>query len=41
MDAIIAKNIFTSTGGDLKMKDSASLDEKNSTNMKVRQRKFV
>ena len=36
MDVIIAKNIFASTGGDLKMKDSARLDDKNSTEMQVK-----
>ena len=36
MDVIIEKNIFTSTGGDLKTKDSARLDDKNSTEMKVK-----
>ena len=36
MDVIIAKNIFTSTGGDLKIKDSARLDDKNSTEMSVK-----
>lgn len=29
MDAIIAKNIFKSTGGDLKTKDSAQIVAKN------------
>ena len=36
MDVIIGKNIFASSGGDLKMKDSARLDDKNSTEMKVK-----
>jgi hypothetical protein len=36
MDVIIGKNIFASTGGDLKMKDSARLDDKNSKEMKVK-----
>lgn len=29
MDAIIAKNIFETAGGDLKIKDSAQIVEKN------------
>ena len=36
MDVIIAKNIFTSTGGDLKVKDSAELVDKNSTEFAVK-----
>jgi hypothetical protein len=36
MDVIIAKNVFTSTGGDLKTKDSAELIDKNSTEFKVK-----
>ena len=36
MDVIIAKNIFATTGGDLKVKDSAQLDDKKSTEMKVK-----
>ena len=36
MDVIIAKNIFESTGGDLKMKDSASVMDKNTTELTVK-----
>ncbi|KZL91850.1 DUF2922 domain-containing protein [Clostridium magnum] len=36
MDVIIAKNIFTSTGGDLKDKDSAELVDKTSTELTVK-----
>jgi hypothetical protein len=36
MDVIITKNIFTSTGGDLKAKDSAQLVDKNSTEFQVK-----
>lgn len=36
MDVIIAKNIFVSTGGDLKSKDSAEITDKNSTELSVR-----
>lgn len=36
MDAIIAKNIFTSTGGDLKTKDSAEIVDKNTTELAVK-----
>jgi hypothetical protein len=36
MDVIIAKNIFASTGGDLKFKDSAELMDKNSTELSVK-----
>lgn len=36
MDVIIAKNIFASTGGDLKFKDSAELTDKNSTELSVK-----
>jgi Protein of unknown function (DUF2922). len=36
MDVIIAKNIFTSTGGDLKAKDSAELVDKSSTEFTVK-----
>lgn len=36
MDVIIAKNIFTSTGGDLKTKDSAELVDKTSTELTVK-----
>lgn len=36
MDVIIAKNIFTTTGGDLKFKDSAEIVDKNSTELSVK-----
>lgn len=36
MDLIISKNIFTSSGGDLKTKDSAYLVDTNSTEMDVK-----
>ena len=36
MDVIIAKNIFASTGGDLKFKDSAELTDKNSTELSIK-----
>ncbi|KZL94066.1 DUF2922 domain-containing protein [Clostridium magnum] len=36
MDVVIAKNIFTSTGGDLKTKDSAELVDKTSTEFAVK-----
>ena len=36
MDVIIAKNIFESTGGDLKMKDSASIVDTNTTELTVK-----
>ncbi|MBV7273836.1 DUF2922 domain-containing protein [Clostridiaceae bacterium UIB06] len=36
MDVIVDKNIFTSTGGDLKSKDSAELTDKNSTELSVK-----
>jgi hypothetical protein len=36
MDVIIAKNIFATTGGDLKYKDSAELTDKNSTELSVK-----
>lgn len=35
MDVIIAKNIFESTGGDLKMKDSASIVDTTTTELAV------
>lgn len=35
MDTIISKNIFTSTGGDLKAKQSAAIVEKTSTELAV------
>ncbi|MBC2578858.1 DUF2922 domain-containing protein [Clostridium sp. DJ247] len=36
MDVIIANNIFTSTGGDLKYKDSAEIIDKTSTELTVK-----
>lgn len=36
MDVIITKNIFESTGGDLKMKDSASIVDTNTTELAVK-----
>ena len=36
MDVILAKNIFTTTGGELKVKDSAQIDDKNSTELAVK-----
>ena len=36
MDVIIVKNLFTSTGGDLKVKDSAQLVDTNSTEFAVK-----
>lgn len=36
MDAIISKNIFASSGGDLKIKDSAELTDKTSTELQVK-----
>jgi hypothetical protein len=36
MDVIIAKNIFESTGGDLKMKDSASIVDTSTTELAVK-----
>ena len=36
MDVILAKNIFATTGGDLKVKDSAQIDDKNSTDLSVK-----
>ncbi|WML33456.1 DUF2922 domain-containing protein [Clostridium sp. OS1-26] len=36
MDVILAKNIFATTGGDLKVKDSAQIDDKNSTELVVK-----
>ena len=36
MDVIITKNIFTSTGGDLKTKDSAEIVDKNTTELAVK-----
>ena len=36
MDVIVAKNIFSTTGGDLKYKDSAELTDKSSTELSVK-----
>lgn len=36
MDVILAKNLFTTTGGDLKVKDSAEIDDKNVTELSVK-----
>lgn len=36
MDVILTKNIFATTGGDLKVKDSAQIDDKNSTELVVK-----
>ena len=36
MDVIIAKNIFKTTGGDLKSKDSAEITDKSSTELTVK-----
>lgn len=36
MDVILAKNIFATTGGELKVKDSAQIDDKNSTELAVK-----
>ena len=36
MDVILAKNIFTSTGGDLKTKDSAEIVDKTATELQVK-----
>jgi hypothetical protein len=36
MDAILAANIFTSTGGDLKTKHSAQITERNVTALEVK-----
>lgn len=36
MDVIINKNIFSSTGGDLKYKDSAEIVDKSSTELTVK-----
>jgi hypothetical protein len=36
MDVIIAKNIFESTGGDLKIKDSASIVDTTTTELTVK-----
>jgi hypothetical protein len=36
MDVILEKNLFTTTGGDLKVKDSAEIDDKNSTELSVK-----
>jgi hypothetical protein len=36
MDAIIAKNIFASSGGDLRSKDSAQLIDKTTSDFEVK-----
>lgn len=36
MDVIIAKNIFSTTGGDLKVKHSAQINERSVTALAVR-----
>ncbi len=36
MDVLIAKNIFTSKGGDLKTKDSAHIVERTSSSLTVK-----
>ena len=36
MDTILAKNIFDTSGGDLKVKDSAELVDKTTSKMTVR-----
>jgi hypothetical protein len=36
MDVLIAKNVFKSTGGDLKVKHSAQITERNVTALEVR-----
>jgi hypothetical protein len=36
MDVIVAKNIFTSSGGELKSKDSAEITDKTSTELTVK-----
>lgn len=36
MDVILAKNIFATTGGELKVKDSAQIDDKNITELAVK-----
>lgn len=36
MDVILAKNVFATTGGDLKVKDSAHIEDKNSTDLSVK-----
>jgi Protein of unknown function (DUF2922). len=36
MDAIIAKNIFSSNGGDLKSKQAAQITERNVTALEVK-----
>ena len=36
MDTIIAKNIFSTTGGDLKVKNSAQITERNVTELVVK-----
>jgi hypothetical protein len=36
MDVVIAKNIFATTGGDLKTKHAAQITERNVTDLEVR-----
>ena len=36
MDTIIAKNIFSTTGGDLKVKNAAQITERNVTELVVK-----
>lgn len=36
MDVIIQKNIFSSTGGDLKFKDSASITDRTSSELSIK-----
>ncbi len=36
MDVIIEKNVFTSTGGDLKSKDSAEIVDRSTTDLTVK-----
>lgn len=36
MDVVISKNIFTANGGDLKIKHSARITERNVTDLVVR-----
>lgn len=36
MDTIVAKNIFSTSGGDIKTKDSAQIVDKTSTDLSVK-----
>ena len=36
MDTIVAKNIFTTSSGDIKIKDSAQIVDKTSTDLSVK-----